>query len=72
MKRIRSKLERARILTAEAYTIAEAGHAHLDLVKITARAADSMDDIRRDLEQLDERDRVTADRIARQLLGEPR
>ena len=71
MKRIRTKLDRARALTAEAHELAEAGHAeHAEhgLRSITARAADQMDRTQSDLAAWDERNRQLAESLARQLL----
>jgi hypothetical protein len=68
MKRIRTKLDRARALTAEAHELAEAGHAEHGLRSITARAADQMDRTQSDLAAWDERNRQLAESLARQLL----
>ena len=67
MKRIRSKLAQAAHLTAEAYALANAGHADDDLRYITARASDDMKAAQRRLYARDERFAVNAERIARDL-----
>jgi hypothetical protein len=67
MKRIRSKLDRAAKLTAEAHALSTAGHADYGLREITARAADDMTGTLRQLTMWDERNRANAEAIARSL-----
>lgn len=67
MKRIRRKLEQAQTLTAEAHDLAVAGHAEYGLREITARAADDMAAAQRNLGMWDDRNRMNAEAIAREL-----
>lgn len=66
-KRIRTKLERAAILTAEANELATKGHAPPSLRFITARAADNMAVAQYNLAQMDAADQAAAERIKQQM-----
>jgi hypothetical protein len=67
MKRIRRKLDQAAALTAAAHDLATAGHADYGLREITARAADDMSSALRQLGMWDDRARMNAEAIARDL-----
>ena len=67
LKRIRTKLAKAAELTAEAHELARAGHGDYGLRELTARAADDMTNAQRALTMWDERNRMNAEAIARDL-----
>ena len=67
MKRIRKRLNDAARLTDEAHEIAREGHADYDLIELTARAADDTRAAIRALEMRDQRMRMNAEAIARDI-----
>lgn len=67
MKRIRAKLEQARVLTAAAHELAVAGRGEYQLREITARVADEADGAILELAKWDERNRQSAAAIAASL-----
>lgn len=67
MKRIRTKLQQAALLTSDAHQLALDGHADYGLKELTARAADDMSAARRALQAWDDRMALHADAIAREL-----
>ena len=67
MLRIRKKLDKAATLACEAHDLAVAGHGDHGLREITARAADGMGSALRNLGLYDERNRMNAEAILRDI-----
>lgn len=67
MKRLRAKLARSKELAAEAHELTRVGHADYSLKELTARAADDAASAVRQLEMWDQRMRINAEAIARDL-----